>query len=289
MKDLLRLTTNVPDEYIEIISDLLLGLEAMAVNVDINSGGEKIVHSIFNQNTDLDTVIKNINQFFRNINVGNNLLTFETSQISRNEWENWKKYLKTVKVTDKIIVRPPWEIYNSEGNEIVVEINPSLAFGTGHHETTQLCIKYLEELIDDNNKIILDVGCGSGILAISSIKLGALRAVCIDTDPKAVNETVSNSHKNNVNDKIDAVCCQVSELKDKFDIVVANISVETLLSIKNDIFERMSNYGYLILSGIPVQKKEEILEGYENDGLKLKEFKSDRGWVALLFIKQEGN
>jgi ribosomal protein L11 methyltransferase len=191
--------------------------------------------------------------------------------------------LKKVRVSDRIIIRPPWEKYRTD-SEIVIEINPSLAFGTGHHESTRLCIRLIERLLDaPDSKSVLDAGCGSGILSIVAAKLGAKRVVAFDIDKVAVKEAKENLKRNSISDHVDLVCGYIESIKGKYDLMIANISVEELLHMRDELESRLGEEGLLILSGIPFSRRDELLSGMETSSLVLREEFRDGDWIAVVF------
>ena len=263
----------------------MLGFEAQAVTEDINSDNKGVIHAYFSDNYEINHALSAINKYLQSISESTQKkpsFNFIVNELNKKDWEEWKSYLKTVKVGNKIVVTPPWENYEVKKGELVIEINPSLAFGTGHHETTKLCIQFLEELIKGDESI-LDIGCGSGILGISSIKLGAKSVLSVDIDPKSIIETISNSKRNNVYKFIKTFCGTVSSINKRFNIIVANISIETLISIKNEVTEKIKENGFIVLSGIPKIRKDEVVRAYVNNKLEFISTKTDGDWVALLF------
>ena len=136
--------------------------------------------------------------------INENIVEFEpgdvkVEHIDRSSWEIWKSVLKTVRAGEKVVISPPWERYKCTGDEVSIIINPSMAFGTGHHETTKVCISYIEKMIGKHRTgSLLDVGCGSAVLSIAAVKLGVDQAVAFDIDPIAVRESNENIARNGV-------------------------------------------------------------------------------------------
>jgi ribosomal protein L11 methyltransferase len=283
-----RLKFEVSEEAKSLISDFLLGLNSVGVAEDIlEDRGVIEISAYFPKEMDLNPVIeslKNYTSFLEGslpgIRVGNTTV----EEIDRSSWEIWKQELKTVRAGKTVIIRPPWEQYIANHGEVVIEINPSMAFGTGHHETTRLCIQSMEEIIPTAHvKNVLDVGCGSGILAISAVKLGAHEATGIDTDPVAISEATKNLKRNSVKHKVSLFCGTIESVRGKFDLIVANISAEVIFLIREQVKSRLKKNGRLIASGIPYSRRDEVLRGLKDAGLILDRELRDGDWVALLF------
>ena len=280
-----RLTIELPREMAASVSDLLLGLEAGAVSEEQKEHGESLIHAYFEEKTDIAGVITTVKEFSTLLGENAETVRFTTRYINQADWEGWKSYLKPVRVSRRIVVKPPWEKqYQAEQGTEVVEINPGNAFGTGHHETTRICASYLDEIIGEYPGCsVFDVGCGSGILGICSIKLGAGVSFCADIDFKAARETISNSAANGTSDRVKVWCGSVCCTRKKFDVVVSNTSRDTLISIKNSLKQRLSPMGHLIVSGIQASEKQEIAEIYRNSGYDMVSEKVEGGWAGLLF------
>lgn len=199
---------------------------------------------------------------------------------------NWKKYLFPEKVSEKFVVKPTWREYEAEQGELVIELDPGRAFGTGGHPTTSLCLKLMEENIGIGESVI-DVGTGSGILMIAADKLGASEIWGVDIDEFAVEVAKENLELNNVSEgkakvlKGDLI--SVVENK-KFDVVVANILADVLILLLKDIKKIVKDSGKIIFSGIIDDKCEQVVREIEKVGLKVVEIKEDKEWRAI-FIK----
>lgn len=281
-----KLTLRVSEEAKSLVSDFLLGLDAMGVAEDVVEGEGFDVSAYFPKEMDLNPVIVNLRNyinFLKSTLPGIRVGAIKIEEIDRSSWEVWKNELKTVRASGRVVIRPPWEEYQPKGNEIVIEINPSMAFGTGHHETTRLCIQFMEDVFE-NVKVrnVLDVGCGSGILAISAVKFGVDEAVGLDIDPIAVQEAKSNSERNSVSHKIKLFCGYLGGVKGKFDFIVANISVEAILLMKKELKSRLEDKGKLLVSGIPYTRRDEAASGLEGAGFVLERGLRDGEWIALL-------
>lgn len=280
-----RLTIKLPEKMAASVSDLLLGLEAGAVSEEQKENGGLLIHAYFKEETDIAGIITTVKEFSTLFAENADSVRFTTRYIDQADWEGWKSYLKPVRASRRIVIKPPWEKgYQAEQGTEVVEINPGMAFGTGHHETTRMCVSYLDEIIEKSPGCsVLDVGCGSGILAICSIKLGAGISFCTDIDFKAARETILNSVRNTTSDRVKVWCGSVDCTRRKFDVVVSNTSRDTLILMKDGLRERLLPRGHLIVSGIQASEKQEIAEIYRNSGYDMVNGKIEGGWAGLLF------
>lgn len=279
-----KLTIELPRKMAAPVSDLLLGLDAGAVSEEQIEDEEPLIHAYFKEKTDIEGIITAVKEFSTLFDENTEALRFTTRYIDQQDWEGWKSYLKPVRVSRRIVIRPPWEKqYQAEQGTQIVEINPGNAFGTGHHETTRICVSYLDEIIEKSPGCsVLDVGCGSGILAICSVKLGADVSFCADIDLKAARETISNSARNKTSDKVKVWCGSLDCTRKRFDVVVSNTSRDTLISMKDSLRGRLLPLGYLIVSGIQANEKEEVAGIYGNSGYDIVSGKVEGEWAGLL-------
>lgn len=211
--------------------------------------------------------------------------TIDFYDFEEEDYQNsWKKYFYTQKISERFVVKPTWREYEPQEDELVIEIDPGRAFGTGTHPTTSLCIKLMEENIKEGNTVI-DVGTGSGILMVAAEKLGAGKIVGTDIDPMAVEVAEENLLLNKVDmEKAKAYAGDlVTVVQDeKFDVVVANILADVLLILLKDISRVVKKDGLVIFSGIIEDKLEEMKRAVEEVGLEILEVKADKEWRAML-------
>ena len=197
--------------------------------------------------------------------------------------DNWKKYVFTTKISDRFVVKPTWRDYEKNSDELVIELDPGRAFGTGTHPTTYLCIRLMEKYIE-NSHTVIDVGTGSGILMVAANKLGAKEIWGVDIDPDACEVAKENLILNGITDENTKVLVgnllNVVENK-TFDVVVANILADVILMLLKDISKVIKKDGILILSGIIEDKKNLVINACEKEGLELLEVQEDKEWVAL--------
>lgn len=215
-----------------------------------------------------------------------NLGTITSKELDDEDYlNNWKKYFKPFKIGKNIVIKPSWEQYIEDKEDIIIDIDPGMAFGTGTHETTSLCIEALEEYIKAGDTVF-DIGCGSGILSIVSAKLAAEHITAIDLDPACVRISKENISKNNLNADIQVKHGDLLDvLEDKADLIVANIIAEAILSITSNLKDYIKDGGTFIASGIILEKRDKVLESLKENGFKIQEVKTENEWVCIISTK----
>ena len=210
--------------------------------------------------------------------------TLNTSGIQQEDWQNaWKKYYHAMDIGKRLAIVPGWENY--ETDRTVITMDPGMAFGTGTHETTSLCLETLDELVKGGERV-LDIGTGSGILAIAALKLGAATAEGVDIDPMCVRTAGENALRNGVQDRFRVL---VGDLSDKasgvYELITANIVAAAILSLAPAVPALMAEGGRFLASGIIDERKDEVLDGLKAAGLRPVGVKEKRGWVCILCEK----
>ncbi len=213
------------------------------------------------------------------------IYTVDFYEYDEEDYQNsWKKYLFPEKVSEKFVVKPTWREYTLEADELIIELDPGRAFGTGSHPTTSLCLKLMEENISEGDSVI-DVGTGSGILMIAADRLGASEIYGTDIDELAVESAKENLELNKISEEKAKVykgdLISVVENK-KFDVVVANILADVLLILLHDISKVVKPNGKIIFSGIIEDKCELLKREVESLGFTVEEIKADKEWRAML-------
>lgn len=233
-------------------------------------------------NTKLNIIFNNLKEFMESENEF--IYEIFTAKCNDEDWQDeWKKYFHTVNITDNIVIKPSWDEYEPSDNEIVVEIDPGLAFGTGTHETTSLCVEFLEKYAK-NKKKLLDIGCGSGILMLIGKKLGVEKVVGIDIDEKVNDVVLKNFSKNGINDNFQVIIGNlVDNVNEKYDLVVSNILVDVLEKLLEDMEKALEKGAIVIFSGILNEKEEAFLKKAKNYNLKQIDRKDKNNWVSLVF------
>ncbi len=199
--------------------------------------------------------------------------------------ENWKKYFNPIKVGEKLLIRPVWrDDYDPEGR-IVLNLEPGLAFGSGTHETTRLCLEALEKYTFKGARI-LDVGCGSGILSVAALLLGADSATGIDIDELAVKSSRENAERNNVADRYTGIHGNLAEkAQGKYDIITANIVADAIIMLSGDIEKFMDENTVYIMSGIIDVRLDDVLAGLP-ESLEIIDRYEEKGWLCLAAKKK---
>jgi ribosomal protein L11 methyltransferase len=204
--------------------------------------------------------------------------------VRKEDWaENWKQNFTAFHVADKLVIHPSWEDYVPVGDEVVLEIDPGMAFGTGTHATTKLCLEMIAELLDrpDPPLTMLDVGTGSGILALGAAALGCPQIVANDIDPIACTVARENISNNNYKDRIEISELSLEELPGQFDLIVANILAEENVRLKSAFLEHLRPGGWLVLSGILTEKEALVRDGFVGLPLNFLPSRYQDEWVCL--------
>ena len=255
------------------------------INILEHKGEHAVVKAYFAEEDNIEEVISYVNEKIEElktmgIDVG--IGKVESEKMFEEDWaNNWKKYYKPAKVGERLVVKPIWETYEAKGDELVVELDPGMAFGTGDHETTKMCMQALEKYVKEDT-VVFDVGCGSGILAIAAAKLGAKKTVGVDSDPVAVDSAKQNVEFNNL-DNIEIIEGNLVEVIDgKADIVVANIIAEIICLLTEDVKRVLKEDGYFITSGIIHDRVDMVVSKLEAVGFEVLEINKDGEWNCIV-------
>lgn len=219
-----------------------------------------------------------------NINLGENKISIK--DIDEEDWTtSWKKYYKPVKVSDKIVIAPTWEQYKKNKDELVIELDPGMAFGTGTHPTTVLSILALENNLNTND-LVIDVGSGSGVLSIAAALLGAKFVHAYDLDNIAVKSTMLNAKLNKLQDKIVVQKNNLLEgINLKANIIVSNILAEVILTFIQDAWDNLLSGGLFITSGIILKKKETVKNELRVVGFEIVDVQRIENWISIIAKK----
>ncbi len=210
--------------------------------------------------------------------------TSETEGVEQEDWQNgWRKYYHPMDVGQRLAIVPSWQDYDTDRVKLILD--PGLAFGTGGHETTSLCMEALDERVKGGERV-LDIGTGSGILAIAALKLGAASAEGVDIDPGAVRTAGENAALNGVADKLTVLVGDLSDkASGKYDIITANIVANAIMALAPAVPGLMADDAVFIASGIIDSRKDEVIAALEAAGLAVLEVKEKRGWECIVCKK----
>ena len=311
MENWIEITIHTTNEASEIVESILLDYGSTGVAIEDPTTLEENLHDDFGTIVELSptdfpdvgVIVKGyinklnfddetferfkgeLEQLGQNINIGE-FFKIETTTIKDSDWENsWKDYFDILNIGEKFVIVPTWREYENEENKYVINIDPGMAFGTGGHETTSLCIKNLEKYVKPHDNII-DVGCGSGILSIAASYLTDGNIKAVDLDKLAVDVSRENFALNNLENRIvvEEASLLTKETK-KYNVIIANILAHIIELMLDDAYKLLEDGGYYITSGIIKDKKDELLEKMLERGFKLVEETSDNEWYSFVVTK----
>ena len=280
-----------PNVAIEDPEDLLsrdqgpLTWDFADINILEHKGNAAVVKAYFSQDDKVDEIVEYTKEKLEEIksmgiDIGEGIV--EAKTMHEEDWaNNWKKYYKPVKITDKIVIKPIWEEYEANEKDLVIELDPGMAFGTGTHETTRMCIQALDKYVKPDTTVF-DVGCGSGILAIAAAKLGAKHVIGVDLDPVAVDSSKENISFNNL-DNIEVLEGNLLDVVNgKADVVVANIIAEIICVLTEDVKKALNDGGLFITSGIIHYRVEMVTNKLNECGFEVIEINKDGEWNCIV-------
>mgnify|MGYP000914070060 CR=1 FL=1 len=231
------------------------------------------------------SLIKDKINWLKNRDLGVDLgsLDIELASVREEDWSNtWKKYYKPMKVSDRIVIKPSWETYNKKKGQVILTLDPGMAFGTGTHETTMLCMQAIDQYIRPDHSLI-DIGCGTGVLSIGALLLGAKAATAIDLDGNAVEIARKNAQINKVLDRMTLVHGNLlDEIEGSYDIVVANIIADVIIELSQYVTNYIKAGGLFISSGIIHERLDEVIEQIESVGLIIEKVAKMGEWAMVV-------
>lgn len=259
--------------------------------------GEAVIKAYYPEMVKIEPILEQLSYFIEEIReypIDVGIASISVKIVDDEDWANaWKQYFKPVAITSQLTIKPTWEDYVSKPGEIIIELDPGMAFGTGTHATTALCLQTLEQYIQPGMDVI-DIGTGSGILAIGAVKLGARHVLALDLDPVAVVSATENVELNKLENQVTVIQSDLLQvLKSReahdnrvgvalpVDLVVANILADIILLFIDDVYEALKPGGIYITSGIIGQKAAEVEQALEKAGFEVLQTNKDQDWVAI--------
>lgn len=319
-----ELTIHTTEEAVEAISNFLHEAGAGGVSIEESGSlnkkrdtpygelfdkplndipeGRAEIRGYFSEDVDIEAILEEVKRRtveLATFDIDTGSPTFESKVVDEEEWATaWKAYYKPLKVSDTLTIKPVWEEYEAFEGEHVIELDPGMAFGTGTHPTTALCLRALESIVKGGEDVI-DVGTGSGILAIGAIKLGAKKVLALDLDPVAVRSAQENVELNGLSDEItvkesDLLSVLTPDGEGRSDgigvelpvqIVVANILAEVILLFTNDVYQALRPGGLYLASGIYKDKEQAVYDGLTAAGLTVRGVHREEDWLAFVAEK----
>jgi len=255
------------------------------INIFEYGEDKAVVRAYFNIDVSVDEVIREIRTRIEKARAfGVNIEDYEifSEEVNENDWANeWKKYYKPTRVGNKFVIKPLWEEYEAKGEEIILHMDPGMAFGTGTHETTRLCLEAIEDYMKKDTRVF-DIGTGSGILAIGASKLGAGEVVGVDLDIVAVNSAKENVGYNHL-ENVEILHGNLMDVVEgTADIIVANIIAEVILILIDDVKKMINIDGVFIASGIIREKEKMVTDALHEKGFSIKEVRREGEWVCIV-------
>ena len=299
-----EISCRVPAELADIVAEYLTGLSGNGVcveniNVDafchseIPDSPTMTIRSYFSTTEDSAGRLGEISTFLKELSQrqpGCVLPEPELSSVSTEDWSSsWKVNFKPLRIGRRLLIVPSWEQVQPGPDDIVLHLDPGMAFGTGGHETTRLCLELLEQIMDDMPLLltpaVLDLGTGSGILAMAAVQLGAGHVCAVDIDPQAVEVARENLAANGLSEQVECSTTPLESMTESFDVILANILAEELVRLAPFLAERLNPGGSLVLSGILAEKEGLVRSGFAHLPLTYLTTLQAGEWVALHYRK----
>ena len=306
-----EVSCTVPAAMVDRLAEFLVDLSHTGVTIEnlsvdtfsldtLAETPDKTVKAYFPSEPDLDGAVARIAAFLADTGPAFSGFIYHEPAISllrEEDWaNNWKEHFKPSRIGRRLVIKPTWEAYEAGQADIIIELDPGMAFGTGTHPTTRLCLLALERIFSHESPYdmgeqcepaaILDVGTGSGVLAIAAAKLGGRRVIGLDIDPAAVEVARHNLDQNHVGESVLVSSAPLESISGRFDIVVANILAEELVRLGGELDGRVSPHGFLILSGILTEKEELVRAGFAHYPLSLVEITREAEWSCLAYRRE---
>ncbi len=245
-----------------------------------------LLHVYADEHTSVENCLAFVSDRFSSENI---TYEFEIKHVDEEDYANsWKQYYKPIKIGNRVVIVPEWEPYEKADGEITVALNPGMAFGTGTHETTSMCIEALQDIVFEGDEV-LDIGCGSGILSVTALLCGANRADATDIDRNAVNVAYENAELNGVKDRLhateDNILSAESPIRTagkKYNVVIANIVADVIIEICGFVKTLIKPYGCFVASGIISERLDDVVKAMNDNGLCVAAIHEKRGWNCII-------
>ncbi len=285
-----RFTVTVPTGLTDTIAAFLGTVSGTGVEISADPDDADRIITYLPVDQSLGHKKAEISQFLQQLG-SSAPLTCREDHIAQADWnQEWKKHFTPQKVTDRLVIKPSWADYQAGQQELVIEMDPGMAFGTGHHASTRLLLRFLEQICRQSPPVhtALDIGTGTGILAMAAALLGCSRIVAVDNDPEAVAAARKNVAANQLDKKVTVSGDDFRTIADRFDLVLANIIFSPLVALAPAISDKVTDGGLLALSGILAgQQAADIKTIYQRHGLAFVNKERQGEWAALLFRKED--
>lgn len=245
-----------------------------------------LLHVYADEHTSVEDCIAFVSDRFSSENI---TYEVEIKHVDEEDYANsWKQYYKPIKIGNRVVIVPEWEPYEKADGEITVALNPGMAFGTGTHETTSMCIEALQDIVFEGDEV-LDIGCGSGILSVTALLCGANHADATDIDRNAVNVAYENAELNGVKDRLhateDNILSAESPIRTagkKYNVVIANIVADVIIEICGFVKTLIKPYGCFVASGIIFERLDDVVKAMNDNGLCVAAIHEKRGWNCII-------
>lgn len=297
----LELCVDVPPEFVEPISHIFYKYGYGGVSIespaDFNPDEGEVapvpetfsVRTYIPKDDSTDERRANIEIGVKLINHLHPIEPLKETEIKDEDWEtNWKQYFHPIRVGRKLVICPTWQEHTSLRDDVIIFLDPGMAFGTGHHPTTRMCMELLEDTIVGGEKII-DLGCGSGILSVTAVKLGALSSIGFEIESNASKVAKENCVLNGVDESVEVFNSTLPDYRyseGDFDLALANISAKVIIELADHLTKGLRSGGKLILSGVLENALEDVRDVFEPLGVVFEKVMTDSDWTAVLATKK---
>jgi ribosomal protein L11 methyltransferase len=295
-KKWLKITIKADPVLVESISDFLMGIigagvETGALDEDSYGTVNGYVEQADQNQAEIDDILGKVSSYLVELAIlfAVSEPDFSSTIIVEEDWgKSWKEHFKPFTIVPGLVISPIWEEYKPLPGELLIEMDPGMAFGTGHHATTSLSLGFIKEALalSDSSQRLLDVGTGTGILGMAAVLFGAGEVLGIENDPDAVAAAKENVVRNQLHETMQVTLAPISTLEESFQIVVANIIHDVLVEMLADLTRLTAGNGVLILSGILVgEQVENVVTLFTEAGMSLRKKEVSEEWAALMFVK----